>query len=399
MGSLYIQNKINELVINDKDIKWEEIINKIWKNNKYCFNLNSELIDTDDRFRIVKLKNKSYVIKKVSFKQASLEHSNAVEIKKLLADVDINGYKIIPIIPIIITLEFDSYIISEYKGFTLQESLYDIQKNETIPLLIFQKIILKMLKKGLMYRGFIPRNIILKNKIIYMIDFEDMELNRCKNCNSIDLLYITNFILNWQYFYSKDNLIEIIKNTKMNIKETKELLPFEKCYKDIMNIKDDNYRLRLKIYKTVINSEKPSLECSNENYKIMPNDLVHIMSDLFCDYIDVTIDLLFNYIRIKNESDFERLLNLYSYNIKTNYSNLKRLRKNLFILTLECINTVVRNKTFIENHIDEIVFEKNEIRVLIKNFLKIVTKNQISDTNIKKVIEAFEIIGGKCELF
>ena len=399
MSSLYNKNKINEILINDKNIKWEMIINKVYKDNKYCFCFNSELIDTDDRFRIVKLKNKNYVIKRTTLNKASLEYNNAVEMERLLANIDIDGYKIIPVIPIIVTVKSDSYVITEYKGFTLQESLYDIKKSKTIPLFLFQKIFYELLTRGLIYRGFIPRNIILKSKTIYMIDFEDLDLRQCKDSNSIDLLYLTNFVLNWQYFYQKEDLIEIIKKLNFVIKETKELLPFEKCYKDILNIDDDNYSLRLKIFNTVINSEKPSLKHSSEKYKIMPNDLVHIMADLFGDYIDVIIDLLFDYMRTKDESDFEMFLNLCSYYIKLNYNNLPKLKVNLFVLILESINKIVKNKVSMNDNIDEIMFNKDETRILIKKFLQIVTKNQISDDNIKKVINAFEVIGGNCELF
>ena len=394
MGSLYSKNSINEFIIDNEYIDWIKIIEAIFYDTKYKFCLNSELIDIDSRFRIVKIHNKVFIIKKTTAEKAQNERNNAIELEKILYKKIIDNYKLKPIIPTIINIGNDWYIISEYKGYTLQESLYDKRKSKSISFSTFSKIILLFMENGIIYRGFIPRNMIIRKNNIYMIDFEDITINN----NEINLQYITNLILNWQYFYPRYELEMMIEKYGGSNEKNIQLLPFENCYKEILGCNCNNYDLRLKILNTVLYAEKPINQVNKNNYIIMPNDLVHLMSDLYGSYVDVIIDLYFECLRKKSEEDFNNFIDLSSNIIKYNYSNVEILKKELLLLLIKSIKIFINNGKINKKNINIASIEYCEFALIVSHFLNTIQNN--TDSKIKQqIINRLQKAGKEYELF
>ena len=327
MSSLYNalgRESVNSIDSND----WNEIILKVYKknNSKYKFRINSELIDIKDRFRILKQNGVTYIIKKTSIEKAKLEITNSKKILDLVKNININGFKLYPVIPFYKIIDKEAYLISEYKGYTLQEILYSNQKDYIISLETFSELIKQMLDKGIVYRGFIPRNIIVDDYNIFMIDFEDVLIFDNQKDVYCDLLYITNLILNWQYFYEMQDLQKIIKSLDVSFKEKRILLKYELKYKKILGMKGNNSIVRESIKNTVIGSEKPLIYRNKSEYEIMPTDLVHLISDLFgCDF-DVLFDLLSYKIRQEDEFVYYKFLKLFSDIIKIMSENTQNIK-------------------------------------------------------------------------
>lgn len=398
MGSLYLKKEINELLINSSDINWKRVISIIYKDNKYSFYLNSELIDTDNRFRIIKIKNKTYIVKKTTIDKANRERENALKLKSKLNKIIIDGYNIDPIVPLVIDYNKSGYIISEYKGYTLQESLYDKRKSKVLSFTIFSKIVETLLKKRVLYRGFIPRNIIIKGNTIYLIDFEDIVLNDDYNSIKLNIQYKTNFILNWQYFYNIQKLDKIMSKYDFSCENNIELLTFEKYYKKVMGINYNNKELRLKILKTVIYAEKPYAIRKTSSYNILPTDLVHLLSDLYGYYLDVIIDLFFEYLRKKDEIDFINFMMLNSYIIKIYKDNLQKLKIKLFNLLIKSIKLSLNNQPIHKNNINKICVEGDEIASLVNLFLNNI-ESKIDDITKHQLVLTIKKIGGEYGLF
>lgn len=411
MSSLYpIYTK--KKVFSVKFKSWKKLISDVYGDNKYNFEFNSELIDVENRFRIVKVEDKVLIIKKTTVEKAEIEYKNAIMLKKIFEKENINNYKVIPVIPIVYKENHNAYIITEYKGYSLQEYLYDKKKSKALSLNCLEDIFNIFLRNGLLYRGFIPRNLIVRYKTIYLIDFEDLTI--ISNNTHIDLQFVTSIILNWQYFYKIEEIENIIKKTYIQNDDNKKLNSYEKLFSEILNLKENNYDIRLKIYNTAVKSEEPILNEGEKEYIIMPNDLVHLYSDLFGDLIDLLIDLLFLKLREKDDNKFTIFIKLCSYYIKNNYNDFNILKQNLFLLIFVAMNIVINKENNLSEYYNELISSKGykniyelekinshffnfDNKILLELCLKEITCNKISDEYISKVINIFSDIGGKFE--
>lgn len=390
MSSLY--NVKLENIINIEEQKWKDVISMIYTNEskKLNFCMNSELIDVKNRFKIVKKKEKIYIIKKTSLEKAKLEIKNAKKINKLIKYKKTKEINIIPIIPSLINIGKDYFLISEYKGTTLQENLYSKNEKNKLSFNKFSKINKLLFDNGIIYRGFIPRNIIINKKYIYMIDFEDAIIYKNKKNIHYDLLFVTNFILNWQYFYKREELEQLINSIKIKYNENKHLIKYEKKYKDIMGYKINNLKLRNKIKNTVINSEKPSIYQNINNYEIMPNDLVHLISDILDYNYDVLFDLISEKIREENEIIYYKYLKIFSNVIYILKEDISKMKFYILIIITMYIETYTYNLIIFDIKDNFTISELNK-KIEESQFLtaKLILKLDISNLKIsyKKTIE------------
>ena len=68
MGSLYLKKEINDFLIKSSDINWKKVIPTIFKDKKYSFCLNSELIESLDNI----LDDDSFIFSTIFFTIISL---------------------------------------------------------------------------------------------------------------------------------------------------------------------------------------------------------------------------------------------------------------------------------------------------------------------------------------
>lgn len=380
MSSLYDEKNISIIPEVDNELDWDSIVINLFTNdnpqNRFC--INSELIDIDDRFRIAKIKEKLYIIKKTSNVKAHTEIINANKLNELIGNRTINGYTIKIVIPNYVEIGNNTYLISEYMGYTLQESLYDSRKSKVLPFIYFKEIIKLLFDNGIIYRGFIPRNIIISGSYLNLIDFEDIIIST--DSIRIDLLFITNFILNWQYFYDIYRLYQLLENLNLKLEDTNELLKYEQRYQIITGI-PDNASLREHIKNTVVNGEKPTI-CKNQNdYEIMPNDLAHLISDLFNYEVDVIFDLLSYHVRCTNEVAYYKYLKLFSRIIYLEKNNKMTLQYYFIILISMLLESVLTNNDILEIQNNEAFYDRFNEYIKASNFK---VAKAILDNNIKQ---------------
>lgn len=306
-----------------------------WLDKKYSFYQNSELIDVNNRFRIFEYENSQYIIKKSSVQDGEEELRLASKAEKILQNIKINNYDLEVIVPTVKIIDGYAYIITNYKGVSLQESLYS--SNEKIKLKIEDifAILDEFMTRGVLYRGFLPRNTILKDKKIYLLDWEDVIF--CKKDEVIvNQLWATNFLLNWSYFFDKNDLEEHLSNYQNSDMGEPNLIKYEKKFGDWINWKGTDLELRTVIMDTVLNAEKP-LEITDTNFWIMPNDLAHLISDLFNSDIDVIFDIACKIIREKSEDRYYKLITILSNLIIDLHSQNKSIQPIAIVMLLVII--------------------------------------------------------------
>ena len=366
------------------------IIKHVFRNKKYKFYLNSELIDVNNRFRIFKYQNKNYIVKKTAKVDGNIEIEYAKLAEKILDDEKIDDYTIKIVKPEIYNIGKYGYILTEYMGNSLQEYNYCSINKPNISADTIFKIITFFLKKGVLYRGFLPRNTIIKDKIIYLLDWEDAIFDP-NAISKVNLLWKTNFILNWSYYYEYDVLEKYVNKYHILSNNEPPLLKYEEKFKKITNLNYDVVTLREFILKTVIESEQKINDDTND-FVIPPNDMAHLVSDLFNSDIDVLFDISSSVLRRKSEKKYIELLKTLSISIVNAYKNNISIQKETIKVILKFIASSSRKKNEMDDNytildlyendkpkflnelkgmLDKILFDFNKSHIGIEDFARI----------------------------
>lgn len=305
-SALNIKPTINK--ISEQSLK--EVILKVYANDEYKFYLNSELIDVNDRFRIFNYNEVNYISKKTEYEDGINEIKLATLAKNKLNNLKIGKYQINVVEPKLISIDNSNYIITEYKGTSLQENLYSKEIKNTLSIDIVLEILEKFISLGVMYRGFLPRNTIVNNNIIYLLDWEDAIFGDTV-VEGMNTLWKTNFLLNWGYFYDISKLESKMKTYFDCNKIEPKLLKYEINFGKWILSNKNEVNLRNQIFDTVLLAES-KLNLINDDFYIMPNDLAHLVSDLFNSDIDVLFDISTYVLRKKSEDMFYNIICLLS---------------------------------------------------------------------------------------
>ncbi len=266
-----------------------EAVTYAFSNDKFKFYLNSELIDVKDRFRIFRFHQKVYIAKKTTEEDGKNELKYALLAKEKLTDVTLPNYQLKVIEPVLLQDEQSYYILTEYHGTSLQELVYKNEKSSLSIDTLFT-IMNAFLDKGILYRGFLPRNTVIQKDTIYLLDWEDTIYTSHPKEIGVNQLWLTNFLLNWCYFYPLEELKKRLLNYKNTSLIEPELLKYEKNFGAWISCINPSKSIRDTILETVLFAEKP-LYLDKNIFYIPPNDLAHLVSDLFNSDIDVLFDI------------------------------------------------------------------------------------------------------------
>ncbi len=268
-------------------------------------------IDIKNKFRVFTFDGVSYISKETSGSKADVEISNSKQAKERLNEIFIGKQRVNILVPKKITLQTNDdrvFLLSEYLGPNMNEMVYAgsspvLSKEECL------SFVNLLLEKGISYRGFLPRNIIEKDNIINVFDWEDASFSKPGQVAYFDHLWRTNFLLNWSYLY-RENLERDLKDIveKGSISIEPELVKYETVFQNITNLKFPKGQLRRIIDKVVFGSELPLSREYNAFY-IRPNDTGHVIADIFPSEVDVLHDILSFVFRKLNELE-------YSYNLQ-----------------------------------------------------------------------------------
>ena len=152
----------------------EEAILLSFKDDKYKFYLNSELIDINNRFRIFKYQNTDYIVKKSSLNDGQEEVKLANKAFSIIDGLKVDNFNLKVILPQLYICNNSSFVITEYKGISLQECLYNNKVKFSLNIQTLENMLEKFLSLGVLYRGFLPRNTIIIDNNIFLLDWEDV---------------------------------------------------------------------------------------------------------------------------------------------------------------------------------------------------------------------------------
>lgn len=334
--------------------------------NKYNFYLNSELIDINNRFRVFNFNGVNYLIKKSKKKDALAEVDNATKIKTRIGDENIDGYNIDIVVPQLVNDGDDFYLITEYMGHSVQETLYSNRHEFPIKITTLSTLLKLFDSRQVLYRGLLPRNMIIKNNIIHLIDWEDVVIKSDQKEMYYNLQFKTNFILNWGYIFSHKQLIDLINSMNIDkIQIEPPLNKYEEVYYRCFS-KKTNQEIRDLIYKIVLSAEKPyckGILSLTEKFVILPNDMAHLISDLFTNEIDVLFDILSFGLRKTDEEYYAKLVSSFSDSIVNMYKNAEIDRSKLFLYVLSMCDLLFKNKLDYD-------FDYHELKTLVLNSSK-----------------------------
>jgi hypothetical protein len=280
----------------------EKAVIKTYKDPAYYYYQSSWFIDIKQGFRIFNYRDSNYIAKKTTPEKALLEHKKAKEARTRLADFNIGGRHVEVVVPKL----FESakhkkscYVVSSYLGLDLNNASY---KDTLVDLSLESclQIVKQFLEKGVAYRGFLPRNIVLRDKFIYLFDWEDAKFSNKKSGDLFDHLWQTNFLLNWGYLYGFKELKQGLQSALGITYPLKQppLVDYEKMFACITGEKSSPLDLRRNIDKVVFGAEGP-LRIRSKSFYLHPNDMGHLIADIYTDEIDVLNDLLsFNMRRV-----------------------------------------------------------------------------------------------------
>lgn len=369
----------------------EEAINGSYKDDRYKFYLNSELLDVNDRFRIFRFNNVNYIAKKTDLKNGFNEQNLAKKAYAILNNVKINNFVLKVVLPELKIINDESYILTEYKGVSLQECLYSSSQTNLLKLEDINEIVDKFMSMGVLYRGFLPRNTIVKNNNIYLLDWEDVIFSNVDDKLTINKLCETNFLLNWSYFYDIESLKDIIKKYEGSQNEEPSLLKYEEKFKKLTRLNISDYKLRLKIMNVVLFAEKKDTH-QNNKFRIPPNDMAHLISDLFNIDIDVLFDIICYVIRTYDEITYNKLLiilsNLIVYLYKHN-ENIQHYTIKFILVMLEIAVNKCNKKLSINNFVDLINGSKNTNFNLLNKLENCVNFEEILREQINQLLLIF----------
>lgn len=297
---------------------------------------NPELIDVRDRFRLIEGSGQTYVAKKSKLVQAETECTYAATAAVRLKGCFAGGLSLQVVVPEIVRCGDDAYLITPYLGKTLQSVRY-AQANPLIPQGTLRQILQTFKDHGIMYRGFLPRNTILKNEMLYLIDWEDAVFFDGDRDVAGSLMAETNFVLNWMYSYDPNVLramyrsvyqITSEQNTPLNQYET---ILCCLCGQKTEPVPD----ARSFIEELVLAAEAPCIGAQNTS--IMPTDCAGVIADIFTPHIDAFFDLLSAYLRKKDEVGYLRWLEFLGDYIRGNPNTEAQTRGQIIsILLMMC---------------------------------------------------------------
>lgn len=326
---------------------------------------NKELVDINNAFRIIQYKNKEYIVKRTSLRNGENEVKNAEKAYSIIGDnCIVNNIRICVVVPKLITDKKCAFLVSEFYGYTMQSKLY-LNRIDDINLGQVLSIQKMLYEKGILHRGFLPRNLILKDNIMYFIDWEDTIFFGDSLVEN-NILCETNFVLNWTYFFPNVDLKYYYKNNSVCKWKEPELIEYELLLSNILDFNVDCISdCRNEIENLVLFAEHP-ISCQTS---VFPNDLAHLISDVYNVWIDVFFDLIAYSLRQKYENVFLNMSYLIDQYIRDNFIDLEKTRRNVLIVlvmmaenielyNLESVKTIdellliAKNQSYWEKYID-----------------------------------------------
>lgn len=301
---------------------------------------NNWIFDIENRFSIFAYKNKKYILKQGNINKIKKETENASKVNHLIDKIKIGKKELIAVVPNVYKINSrKGYLVSEYLGPDCNELFYQhvsgaLSTNEVVG------IIKKLNKLSILHKDFLPRNTIVKNNKIYLIDWENVILN--KGSVNKTLQYKTSILVGWRNVsHLIENKIESIYPPQTEIQQDTEYLnEYEETFKKLLGlISMDSYQIRKLCYENVIKAT--SYENGFSLIKI--DDILHSLSEI----LPIEIELLIDFLLCE---EYERESN-YLYSKLSNIIKIARVKSFMYVNKNEI-------KLFIYDQVKNLILQK-----------------------------------------
>lgn len=248
--------------------------------DRFLFRRNREMMfNIDGNFRRFLFGGDYFILKIVSNEQAKNEIRNAVAMKDCIYQKNFKYNHIFEIaIPEIVENNKNSALILSDYGFTLYENPENTRSKISLEQIL--DYFMEFLNIGVEWAGFLPRNIILTNNKLTLIDWESVVFHSDFSKVKISEMTKFKFILGWSQIYGDPKLLE----AKLNkvLKPYKTLSPqldcFEMAYDNITGNQKGKKEIRYECNRATLFSEEylnTVVTC-----ELSPMDLGHIIDEL-----------------------------------------------------------------------------------------------------------------------
>ena len=304
--------KVKFKIINSSDLR-TAVKTAFCNYNEFAFYHNIEVKDVKKRFRAFEFNDKKYIAKQTKSATAKEEIANATRAAKMLNGLTVSGLTLNVIEPVLITINNVCYLVSEYKGTTLHEYVYN---DKRLPLTqrALMEVFSFLLKKGVMHPGFLPRNIIINQEYLFILDWENVLFSKKAVTNVLRYISVAEFINNWGCLYNRENLLGFIHKYTDNKRISSQTGSFGNEYAFLTGCSNNKRGLKSEIENIILVAESGGYD-RGKTYMV-PCDLGHLVSDTFPRCIDVFHDLFLFCIQ-KDEKLLRKYLELMTvyYNI------------------------------------------------------------------------------------
>lgn len=244
---------------------------------QYSFCRNRELIDISRRFRCFQYQKRNYVIKLFVSNEIPVEYYNALRIKQILEKYNVELINIV--LPVFIQSGHKDQIglLQEDYGFTLYENINNCSNKFDINEII--EVFGLLLKLGVEWSGFLPRNMFFKNNKWYCIDFEDVIFHNNTNCTIRDLT-VFKLLLGWGQIYGKCQVQKALDKILAEREVVfSELDSFETALSELLDSTSESYT-RSFGFDITYESELPVKSPILEKNCLNSMDIGHLMEDI-----------------------------------------------------------------------------------------------------------------------
>jgi len=279
-----------------------------YETTRYTFRSSPWFVDVKDRFRIFEFNDRCYIAKRTRIDKAREEIEKSRQAFDHIEGIRVEDKTLRVVVPELVGLdEHFAYIVSEYVGSDLNQVSYEGGK----PKLTAQKyvnIVIFLLKKGIAHPGFLPRNIVERDDELFLLDWEDASFSDEGSHIEFDRLWYTNFLLNWSYLFPYEKFVPLMAdiNGKTELIEP-PLVHYEKTFATIAQLHGKSVKeIRNSIEDVVFGAELP-VPAHTHDKTLRPNDLGHLIADIFFDDIDVVGDMATKVIRTHDEGLYAAL--------------------------------------------------------------------------------------------
>ena len=282
-------------------------------NSLHAFQSSPWFVDVKDRFRIFEFEGREYIAKRTRPDKAHEEIKRSQQAFKHLDGKSAQGKTFRIIVPILVTHnESTSYLVSEYVGMDLNGLSY----TGSVPHLTAQqyvRIVQFFLEHGVAHPGFLPRNLVEKDEEMFLFDWEDGQFLKAGDSMEFDRLWYTNFILNWSYLFPKEELEQAFAHMSKGVALVEPpLVRYERTFIHIAKLNDISISsVRDAIEQVVFGAELPVRVATRRDI-LRPNDLGHLLADIFFDEMDVMGDMASKAVRTESESLYSAIIGVIS---------------------------------------------------------------------------------------